>query len=99
MQLDGDIARELRHLTSSIQRIEDRVHWLESAGSRGFSRTPKRHVPESRTCTPQSWANRDLNEWGGYSAMEWSDDDGNHEAPIPATNVPGYLADSLPIFQ
>ena len=93
-QTDADIVMELRRLTSSIQRIEDRVHRLESAGSRGSSPAPKRRAPESRTSTPQIWADRDLNEGVGRSAMEWSDDedDGDHDPPVPATLSEDNLA-------
>ena len=50
-QTDNAILKELKRLTSSIQRMEDQVYYLESKGSRSSPPWPskKRRAPESHT--------------------------------------------------
>ena len=89
--MDANTGIKLWYLTSSIQKIEDRVLGLELAGSSGSSPAPKRCAPESDTSNSQSLADRDLNEREGRSAMEWSDNK-DDDPPIPVTSSEDNLA-------
>ena len=83
-QTDSGLSMELRHLTSFIERIEDGVLRLQSAGSRGSSPAPKRRAPESLTNTPQSLVDHE---------MEWSDNEDERDGPpLPATLLEDNLA-------
>ena len=67
-------------LTASMERIENRVHRLESSGSRGSSPVPKKRAERLAENTPQNWIDCDL---CNRSSMEWSDNEDAEEKELP----------------
>ena len=65
-----------------MERIEDRVHRLESSGSKGSSLAPKKRAERHVENTPQSWADHDLCDCTGCLPMEWSDNEDAEEKDL-----------------